>query len=73
MRREDAIKNELKKLHTVYIAPYCYDSYIITGYDPINGATAFKTRKAARRYVKHMFGVDLMETDKYIRKLDFEF
>lgn len=25
MRREDAIKNELKKLHTVYIAPYQYD------------------------------------------------
>ena len=25
MRREDAIKNELKKLRTVYVAPYQYD------------------------------------------------
>lgn len=73
MRRENAIKNELKELHTVYIAPYFYDSYVVTGYDPISCATAFKTRKAARRYLKDRFGVDLMETDKYIRKLNFEF
>lgn len=73
MRREDAIKNELEKLHTVYIAPCFYDPYVVTGYDPISCATAFKTRKAARRYLKDMFGVDLMETDKYIRKLNFEF
>lgn len=71
MRREDAIKNELKKLRTVYVAPYYYDSRVEL--DPISSATAFKTRKAARKHVQQMLGVDLMETDEYIRKLDFEF
>lgn len=46
MRREDAIKDELKKLHTVYIAPYQYD--LRAELDPISSATAFKTRKAAQ-------------------------
>lgn len=69
MRREDAIKNELKKLHTVYIAPYCYD--LCGELDPISSATAFKTRKAARKYVREMIGVD--HPDDFIRKLDFEF
>ena len=69
MRREDAIKNELKKLHTVYIAPYEYD--VRFKYDPIISATAFKTRKAARKYVREMIGVD--NPDDFIRKLDFEF
>lgn len=71
MRREDAIKNELKKLHTVYVAPYYYDSRV--NLDPASCATVFKTRKAARRHVQQMLGVDLMETDEYIRKLDFDF
>ena len=69
MRREDAIKNELKKLHTVYIAPYYYD--LCAELDPISSATAFKTRKAARKYVREMIGVD--NPDDFIRKLDFEF
>ena len=69
MRREDAIKNELKKLHTVYIAPYEYDLRFER--DPISLATVFKTRKAARKYVREMIGVD--NPDDYIRKLDFEF
>ena len=69
MRREDAIKNELKKLHTVYVAPYEYD--VRFKYDPISSATAFKTRKAARKYVREMIGVD--NPDDFIRKLDFEF
>ena len=38
MRRDDAIKNELKKLHTVYIAPYEYDLRVER--DPISSATA---------------------------------
>lgn len=70
MRREDAIKNELKKLHTVYIAPYCSD-YMTYNLDPIASAKAFKTRKAARRYVREMIGV--YNPDDYICKLDFEF
>ena len=69
MRREDAIKNELKKLNTVYIAPYEYDLRFER--DPISLATVFKTRKAARKYVREMIGVD--NPDDYIRKLDFEF
>ena len=69
MRREDAIKNELKKLRTVYIAPYQYD--LRGELDPISSATAFKTRKAARKYVRDMIGVD--HPDDFIRKLDFEF
>lgn len=69
MRREDAIKNELKKLHTVYVAPYQYD--LCVELDPISSATAFKTRKAARKYVREMLGVD--HPDDFIRKLDFEF
>lgn len=69
MRREDAIKNELKKLHTVYVAPYYYDLRVEL--DPISSATAFKTRKAARKYVREMIGVD--HPDDFIRKLDFEF
>lgn len=72
MRREDIIKRELKKLHTVYIAPYCIEN-MSAGLDPIGCAKAFKTRKAARKHVKLMLGVDLMETDEYIQKLDFEF
>lgn len=69
MRREDAIKNELKKLHTVYVAPYQYD--LRFELDPIISATVFKTRKAARKYVREMLGVD--HPDDFIRKLDFEF
>lgn len=69
MRRENVIKNELKKLHSVYIAPYYYDSRVEL--DPISSATAFKTRKAARKYVREMIGVD--NPDDFIRKLDFEF
>lgn len=69
MRREDAIKNELKKLRTVYVAPYQYDLRFER--DPISCATAFKTRKAARKYVREMLGVD--HPDDFIRKLDFEF
>lgn len=69
MRREDAIKNELKKLHTVYIAPYEYDLRFER--DPISLATVFKTRKAAHKYVREMIGVD--NPDDFIRKLDFEF
>lgn len=69
MRREDAIKNELKKLHTVYIAPYYLD-YISCNLDPIASAKAFKTRKAARRYVREMIGT--YNPDDYICKLDFE-
>lgn len=71
MRREDVIKNELKKLHTVYIAPYYYD--LCAELDPISSATAFKTRKAARKHVKYMLGVSLYEADDYIKKIDFEF
>ena len=69
MRREDAIKNERKKLHTVYVAPYQYDLRVEL--DPISSATVFKTRKAARKYVREMLGVD--HPDDFIRKLDFEF
>lgn len=69
MRREDAIKNELKELHTVYIAPYEYD--VRFKCDPISSAIAFKTRKAARKYVREMIGV--YNPDDFIRKLDFEF
>ena len=69
MRREDAIKNELKELHTVYIAPYYYD--LCAELDPIGRATAFKTRKAARKHVREMIGV--YNPDDFIRKLDFEF
>lgn len=70
MRREDAIKNELKKLHRVYIAPYCLEC-IDCEIDPIASAKAFKTRKAARSYVYEMLGTRY--PDDYIRKLDFEF
>lgn len=71
MRREDTIKQELKKLHTVYIAPYYYDSGVEL--DTIASSTAFKTRKAARKHVKQMLGILLKDTDDYIVKLDFEF
>ena len=70
MRREDTIKNELKKLHKVYIALYCLDC-MICNTAPISSAKVFTTRKAAQCYVHEMLGV--CDPDNYIRELDFEF
>ena len=60
--KEEIIK---KKLRTVYIAPYYYDSYLS---DPLNSCSVFLSRKAARKRVRETFG-DVCDADDYIRDL----
>lgn len=57
MRREDAIKNELKKLHKVYVALYCLDCMTLSqAHVKLHSAMFMKC-----------------DPDNYIRELDFEF
>lgn len=60
--KEEIIK---KKLRTVYIAPYYYDSYMS---DPLDGCNVFLSRKAARKRVRETFG-DVCDADDYIKAL----
>lgn len=60
--KEEIIK---KKLRTVYIAPYYYDSALN---DPLDGCSVFLSRKAARKRVHESFG-EVCDADDYIRAL----
>lgn len=60
--KEEIIK---KKLRTVYIAPYYYDSYMS---DPLDVCNVFLSRKAARKRVRESFG-DVYDADDYIKAL----